>query len=47
MEANEEFFNRKKQELNVTLNEVQKQAVLHGRGHCSCWHLLAQVKRRR
>jgi DNA helicase-2/ATP-dependent DNA helicase PcrA len=32
MEANEEFFNRKKQELNVTLNEVQKQAVLHGTG---------------
>ncbi|QGQ99025.1 ATP-dependent helicase [Paenibacillus psychroresistens] len=32
MEASEEFFDRKKQELNVTLNEVQKQAVLHGTG---------------
>jgi DNA helicase-2/ATP-dependent DNA helicase PcrA len=32
MEANEAFFNRKQQEINVSLNDVQKQAVLHGEG---------------
>jgi DNA helicase-2/ATP-dependent DNA helicase PcrA len=32
MVANEAFFNRKMHEIDVSLNDVQKKAVLHGEG---------------
>ena len=42
-----DFFERKKNELGVDLNDVQKKAVLKRKGLCFYWHARVLGKQRR